>query len=187
MGYSLRQRGYLSGSIGGRTGRALGTWYADTSNLLTTSERAYAHYLGKYDHPITAIDLIPYIHGAAAGTTGWAEVAIATSPAWSGRQASVDLTVVGYSSIDTEVKAGATAAATKSVTGLSIPAGTDLWGIVAASYDTTQASFRIINAGEVWGFNRTRNSFRPSSNVGTAAAFAFPAASSCPLIRAVVP
>ena len=167
-------RGFLSGmAFSALSGRQADVNEENTGSLTTTAARCYAKYWGARTVPITAMDVFAYIHGVAAATTGYAEVGIGTSTATDLYVASVDITLLAYASIDTAAKAGATASTRASITGLSIPANTDIWVLCVASYDVTQASFRTAGGGggDTRGYTRIAASTRISTNLGTAVAF----------------
>lgn len=170
----LYSRGFTSGlNIDAQTGRQDQINEENTGSLTTTAARCYAKYWGARSRVIGAMDVMAYIHGVAAATTGYAEVGIGTSVAADLYANSVDITLLGFASIDTEVKAGATASTRKSITGLSIPANRDIWVLCVASYDTTQASFRTAGTGggDTRGYTRIAASTRISTNLGVAVAF----------------
>lgn len=167
-------RGFLTGlSVSALSGRQTDTNEENTGSLTTTAARCYAKYWGARTVPLTALDVFAYINGVAAATSGYAELGIATSTATDIFATSVSLTLLGYASIDTEVKAGATVGVRKSLTGLSIPANRDVWVVVVASYDVTQASFRTAGngGGDTRGYTRIADATRISTNIGTAVAF----------------
>jgi hypothetical protein len=142
---------------------------AATGSAISISGRAYARYVGKRTKIVTTVDAHVYRATAAAAGTGWAEIAVATGELETiAGIAGTDLTVVGYASIDTEVKAGGLAVISKTIGSLSIPANTGIWIIVAGAYDTTQASYRTVE--EVMGL-RVKDATQPSTIVGVPTSF----------------
>lgn len=164
----------------------------DTGSLLATSGRAYARYLGPAPRQMSSITAIAYVAAAAAvagaggASVNWAEVALATGTY--AYAASIDLTILAAASIDTEVKAGAAVSVAKTLSGFDLAPGTDLWLVVAAAYESTQASFRIPSGVNVDGTTRIRASTRPSTNLNTPLAFAWTvgAGLAVPWMRAIV-
>lgn len=167
------------------TSRLLGNPEPYTTGSLTcTADTMYAYYIGTPRKYLTAIDAGFYVHGVAAAGAGWAEIAIATGVFASARQASVDLSIRGYASIDGEVKTASTDGYAKSLTGLAnISPSSDLWLLVACNYATTQASFRIIGEGDQAGVGRRRvGGGRPSLNLNTPLAFAYTSSQAYPML-----
>lgn len=177
MGYPFpNARGYMTGSPAGVLASRQNYLGAEnTGSMTTVAATCYAQYWGRWSIPLTAMDVYTYIHGVAPTVTGYCEIGIATSTAADLYTASVSLTILASASIDTEVKAAATASARKSLTGVSIPAFRDIWVVIAGSYDTTQAQFRTPGAGggDTRGYARTRAACQPSTNLNTALAFAW--------------
>lgn len=164
------------GDVG--TSKWLGTAITDATGSLTlTAGRAYAYYIGEVPKALTSILGTYYLHGVAAVAGGggasvnWAEIAIATGTL-TDMAASINLTVLGSASINANAVAAATQWYGTTIT-CTIPARTDLWVIVASSYETTQMSVRVpTNFINGRGYARTANSFQPSLQVGTPTAFA---------------
>lgn len=167
-------RGFLTGyPIRAQTGRQVHTHPENTGSLTTTAARCYAVYWGRVSQPVNAVDVFAYINGVAAATTGYAEIGVGTSTASDLYVSSVDITPLGYADIDAAVKGGATQSTRGSITGVSIPANRDIWSLVVASYDVTQASFRTAGngGGDTRGYARIAASTRISTNIGSAVAF----------------
>jgi hypothetical protein len=160
------------------------TW-ASTGSALAVPDRCYAQYVGQVPFALSEIDLSIYVQGSPAAGAGYAELGLATSDDAS-NAANINLTIVGYVSIDAEVKGVSTVIYTKTLSGINVPAGKDLWVVVAASYATTQPTFRFPSEGDLHGYGRTRAACRPSTNLNTPLAFAYPALSSVPGMRARV-
>lgn len=187
MGYSLRSRGYISGTtFQSSSSRILFNIGVATSSMTVVSQTAYAKYVGSWSQAITSIDLQCFIHGVAAAGTGWAELAVATGT-YSSKLAAPSLTVRGYADVDAEVKSASTRVEAKTISGISIPANTDIWVVFAASHATTQASMRT-DVTDFHGDVATLANFRPSTNIGTATAFGNTFAGvTIPMLRAIVP
>lgn len=160
----------LAASRSQRTSYKLGD---NTGSLTSTSGRCYAQLIGSYTRAVSAFDAWYYVHGVAAATTGYAEIALGTSTTADLFTATVSITPVAYASIDTQVKIATTVAYRNAFTGLSIGPGVDIWVMVVASYDTTQASFRSSAGGngDIRGYARYLAAFRPSTNIGTPGSF----------------
>lgn len=194
---SLSSAGALD-ALGGVTGQ--GQFFppgvdASGGPLTMVAGKAYAYYVGQAPRNLTAMDLHCYIHGVAAVAGGggaalnWAEVAIASGPKPSSLQANVNLTVLAYASIDTEAKAGATTLVSKAVSAFSLARDLGMWVVVAASYQTTQASLRFSNGSDVTGLLRTRSACQPSANINAPLAFATaaPTGATVPWVRLQLP
>lgn len=188
MGLRRGSRGHISTTVKNRHGRVLGRQAPLASAaLVLTSQTAYAYYVDRAGEALSSIDLGVYVSGTAAVGTGWAEIAIAKG-SWSILQASVNLTMLGYADIDAEVKTGATANYTKTVSGISIAPEDDLWVVVASSHATTQASLRIFNGdGDRQGLHRRRANCRPSTNLNTPLAFTYTFGEQPPIVWAQLP
>ena len=171
--------GGIFGSFSGGTNgsRVLTVPVVDTSSIVTTAGKCYARYLGRWSVPLTTIDLLFYIHGVAAvaggggPTLNWAELAIGTSPTTDIFSTNINLTALAYVSIDTEAKIASTTCYKKTLSGIIIPANTDMWIMIAGSYQTTQMSLRSCSVPDIRGAGRTKTSYQPSLNIGSAQAF----------------
>ena len=149
----------------------------DTGSMTTTAGRAYAMYMGQAPRNLTSIDVAFYIHGVAAVAGGggasvnWAEIAIATGAFenFTGGT-STDLTILAYTSIDTEAKIAATAGYQKTLTA-TITRGQSMWIVIAGSYETTQMSLRTRDGADIEGYGRIRAATQPSLNLSTPLAF----------------
>lgn len=171
---SLAVTGLITG-IGNPTIRGTDGIIGPSGSLALTADTMYAQHLGKTLDAITSVSLQVYVSGVAAAGAGWAEIAIATgtfTPI-----TSPTLTPRGYASIDTEVKAGATASYSKTISGLAIDPETDIWAIVACNYATTQAALRLhAGDGDRAGVSPRRAAGgRPSLAIGSALAFTYTA------------
>lgn len=180
-------RGYLGGSTGALP-RILGNQDPINSTTLTvTAATSYAYYVGRTGQALSALDLVVYISGTPAAGAGYCELAIAKSGPWSALAASVDLTILGYASIDAEVKGGATQTIAKTISGIAIGPLDDLWVVVAGSHATTQATFRVASAdGDRSAVGRRRANCQPSANLNTPLAFAYTAGQTMPHMYAQV-
>lgn len=149
----------------------------DTGSLTVTSGTCYAQYIGQVPRALSSILAMFYgnatnaVAGAGGASVNWAEIGIAKGPLGAMSTAPV-LTVLGYTSINTQVTAASTAWQAVSVAA-AIPANTDLWIVVAAAYETTQASFRIpTNWVNGRGYAATKAATRPSLVLNSAQTFA---------------
>jgi hypothetical protein len=148
----------------------------DTGALLSTAGRCYAYYAGTAPRDLTSIYVAAYMGTAAVAGGGgaalnWAEIGIAVGTLEADAAgAATDLTIRGYASINAEAIAGAANFAEKEIAGINIPAGTGLWVVVAASYQTTQAGFRSFD-GVQPNIGRFRAACQPSLNLGVPLAF----------------
>lgn len=140
-----------------------------TNNVTVTAATAYAVYVGRFDAHLSSFDLLPFVRGTVAVGAGWGEVALARG-VYTSLAGSTNLTILGYADIEAETKIAATRVVKRTLTGLNIPAGTDLWAIVACSHATTQASFQALPT-DFWGYARIRANCRPSANLNTPLAF----------------
>lgn len=160
-----------------------GTVTPDTGALApSTGGTAYAKYVGVAPKNLLSVDAFFYVHGVAAVGTGWAEIALYTSPPvthanYDSSLESISLTPAGYSDISTEVKVASTTGYWKQIPlSTYIEAGTPLWVGVAGLFSTTQASYRTFNQGIITGDAKTLAdgtgvTTRPSTNLGTARSF----------------
>jgi hypothetical protein len=159
-----------------------GTWWSVSSAALISGV-AQAFYIGRTMEHRSSLTLGFYQHGANAVGAGWSEIALATGTFSTLAAASVDLTALGYASVDTEAKAAATAVRYKTLTGLALQPDDDLWVIVASAYATTQMTLRVAGGdGDRPGTRRSRAAYQPSLNIGVARTFTFSAGENCPII-----
>lgn len=143
------------------------------------SSTAYARYVGHTDDPLTELDVVGFIHGAAAVAGGggaglnWAEFAIAISGNPARMPANLDLTILGTADVTTEaLNAGAgSALKKKTIAALRIPAGAHLWVLASTAFQTTNMTMRYGNSDGQGRF-RTRAACRPSLNLNAPLAFA---------------
>jgi hypothetical protein len=178
MGYPFvgARGGYVSGNDIGFS-RNMGPQIAgDTGSLTVVSGTCYAQYIGQVPRALSSILAMFYGHGAnaVAGAGGasvnWGEIGIAKGTLGAMSTAPV-LTVLGYTSISAALTTAATTWQSASVSA-SIPANTDLWIVIAAAYETTQASFRIpVNWVNGRGYAATKAATQPSAVLGTAQTF----------------
>ncbi len=151
--------------------------------------RAYARYVGRRSKLVTEVRVQLFLSGANAAGAGYAELAVATGavediPNITG----TDLTVPtnGWVSIDTEAKAAGLGVVQKTLTGLTIPANTDIWVVFASSYATTQVGFRT---AETVMELRAVDGFRPSLSLDTPSTFGgwTSAVVICPWMKVFIP
>jgi hypothetical protein len=150
--------------------------YADTTGPITPAADAMrAMHVGRFDYALASVGACFYVHGVAAAGAGWAEIAVGHSAPGSLQAATIPITLAGYASIDAEVKTASTVQYVKTISGLSIPAGRDVWVIVVCNYATTQASYRGWVGTDAQGRVRyCAGGGRPSTQLGTSKNFTHP-------------
>lgn len=140
------------------------------STVSPLSGICHAVYCGKAPKDLSSVDVGVFLAGPAAATITYAEIGVATGEFTSLSNAT--LQIKGFASIAVEAAIGTVTVYKKTISGLVIPKGTDLWAVAAASA-TTQPTYRVLPASDFNGICQTRAATRPSTNLNTDLAFSF--------------